>query len=245
MRVASYNVLADAYIRTSYYPGTPPEVLRPERRRTAIAERVARLAADVVCLQEVEPATLAAIAARLPGYAVHAERKRDKPDAVAIVTRRPVRGRAVLAHDDGTGHVALLVAVEDEDRLVGIAAAHVKWDPPGAAVGLAQAEALLDAVAGFTPACAGWILAGDFNAGPDSPLYARARARGWRDAYEGTQAFTCNSSRVPKRIDFLFHDPALVAEPEPLPPIAPDTALPSAVEPSDHLAIAAWFRWRC
>jgi endonuclease/exonuclease/phosphatase family metal-dependent hydrolase len=236
VKVASYNVLADGYIRRSFYPGTAPALLEPARRRAAVAAHVAALDADVVCLQEVEPAMQAAIAARLPGHAVEAEAKRGKPDAVATFVRRPIAARAALAFPDGTGHVALLVVVDHGGRRVGVANTHVKWDPPGAAVGLAQVEALLDWLAGFELDAA--IVAGDFNAAPDSPHYARVRARGFGDAGDGA---TCNSSQVPKRIDFLFHSPALYASAAPLAPLAPDTPLPSETQPSDHLAVAADF----
>jgi endonuclease/exonuclease/phosphatase family metal-dependent hydrolase len=233
MRVVSYNVLADGYVRRSYYPLTPPELLEPGRRRAALVRHILALGADILCLQEVEPATLAAL-----GGAPLVAQKRGKPDAVATLVGRPVAAHAVLEYPDATGHVALLVAVEDGGGLIGVANTHVKWDPPGAAVGVAQVERLCDAVDGFAPACDGWILAGDFNAGPDSALHAAVRARGYRDPFPDA-ACTCNSSQVPKRIDFLFHSPSLVAVAAPLPPLAPDTPLPSATEPSDHLAIAA------
>ncbi len=243
--VASYNVLADGYLRRAYYPLTPPEVLVPERRRAAIAEHVAGLDADVICLQEVEPEALAAIAARLPDREAHQAGKRGRRDAVAIVTRRPALAEQTLVFLDGTGHVALLVAVEEEGRRLGVACTHVKWDPPGARIGVDQAEELMRAVAKAAPACDGWILAGDFNAAPDSELVSRVLAQGWRDAYAGLPAaHTCNSSQVPKRIDYLFHTASLVATPRPLPAIAPDTPLPSPQQPSDHLAIAARLEWR-
>jgi endonuclease/exonuclease/phosphatase family metal-dependent hydrolase len=243
IRVASYNVLADGYIRRSYYPLTPPAILIPEARRARVAERVAGLAADVVCLQEVEPPMLGAIAATLAEHRAEHEGKRGKPDGVATLSRHPVLERHVVEASDGTGHVALLVVLDFDGHRLGIANSHVKWDPPGARVGVAQVEALLDAVAQLP--CDGWILAGDYNADPQSPLAELVRGRGWRDAYANAgSAFTCNSSQVPKRIDFLFHDARLVAEPEPLPGIDSSTALPSAVEPSDHLPIVAGFRFR-
>ena len=131
LRIASYNVLADSYIRRSFYPGTPPSRLDPSRRHPALAAHVAALGADVVCLQEVEPPVLEAIGASLPGYEVHHEPKRGKPDSVATLTRLPAKGRGSVVYADGTGHVALFVVVEHEGRRLGIANTHVKWDPTG------------------------------------------------------------------------------------------------------------------
>jgi endonuclease/exonuclease/phosphatase family metal-dependent hydrolase len=210
-----------------------------------VAEHVERLGADVVCLQEVEEEMLAAIAARLPGHEVHHAPKRGRRDGVATLTRLPVRQRQVVTFLDGTGHVALLAALEDGDRLLGVASAHVKWDPPGARLGVYQARELVTAVERFSPACDGWVLAGDFNAAPESELVEAMLARGWRDAYaHDPGASTCNANQVPRRIDFLFHTASLVAVPEPIPAIAPETPLPSDEQPSDHLAIAARFDWR-
>ncbi|MGA9828697.1 MAG: hypothetical protein WBQ57_10260, partial [Rhodanobacteraceae bacterium] len=52
--IASYNVLADAYVRPDWFPRTSPALLEPGARTAAIAERVAGLGVDIVCLQEVE-----------------------------------------------------------------------------------------------------------------------------------------------------------------------------------------------
>ena len=149
-----------------------------------------------------------------------------------------------MVYANGTGHVALLVVIEHQERLLGVANTHVKWGPPpGAPVSVAQAEALLDALERCEPACAGWVVCGDFNARPDSTLVGLVRARGLRDSYEGQEAFTCNANAEAKRIDFIFHSASLSATPNPLPSITDETVLPSAEEPSDHLAIGAVLAW--
>lgn len=244
LRVVSYNVLADSYIQRTFFPRTPPEILDPSRRHPALAARVAALGGDIVCLQEVEPAVLEVVSAALPDHEVHYEPKRGKPDGIATLIRASAQHRASVVYADGTGHVALLVVIEHEERLLGIANTHLKWGPPpGATVGVAQTEALLDALEHFEPACKGWVVCGDFNARPDSALVRRVRERGLHDSYEAQEAFTCNANAEAKRIDFIFHSPLLSATPLPLRAITEETVLPSAEEPSDHLAIGSVLGW--
>ena len=246
--VVTYNVLADAYIRPRYYPATPPHLLQPGARRGALLERIAGLGADVVCLQEVERATYEAAASRLAGYAAaYARKSGGRPDGCATFSRGQARASRRLEYSDGTGHVALLVSLDLEGRLLGVANSHLKWDPPetppGDQKGLAQIREVLDAIERFEPRCAGWVLCGDFNAEPESVALAEAAGRGWRDAYSGSRAPTCNPNRHAKRIDYLLHTPELQARPAALPALSDDTPMPSDVEPSDHLALMADFDW--
>jgi hypothetical protein len=59
------------------------------------------------------------------------------------------------------------------------------------------------------------------------------------DAYAGREQATCNQNRKAKRMDYIFHTPGLKAEPAKLMEIDDLTPLPSADEPSDHLALVA------
>jgi mRNA deadenylase 3'-5' endonuclease subunit Ccr4 len=90
LSIASYNVLAGAYVRPDRYPRVVPRLLDPSRRTAAVAGRVAGLGADVLCLQEVEPPVLAALAARLEpdGYLPFFAPKGGKPDGCATFVKR-------------------------------------------------------------------------------------------------------------------------------------------------------------
>jgi mRNA deadenylase 3'-5' endonuclease subunit Ccr4 len=88
--VASYNVLADAYIYPEWYPATPPSVLDPSWRQSALVRHLAELSADVLCLQEVEAERFAVFDAHLRplGYSGHYARKGgSKPDGCATFVR--------------------------------------------------------------------------------------------------------------------------------------------------------------
>jgi mRNA deadenylase 3'-5' endonuclease subunit Ccr4 len=256
--VASYNVLATAYIRRRYYPRTPAALLDPGQRIPALAERIEGLGADLLCLQEVDEATFAALAPRLAalGYEGHrAEKGGNRPDGCASFLKtsrfvlRDVRRLAYADADAGaapSGHVALLVVAEHEGRRLGLANTHLKWDAPETAParqwGLRQVRELSAALAAQAPPCEASILCGDLNATPDSAVLAALREAGFADPHDAA-AFTCNSNGVAKKIDYVLHTRGLIASPMPLPPIDDLTPLPSTTQPSDHLALLARFDW--
>lgn len=230
IRVASYNILADAYLRREYYPFTPEAVLDPDRRRKAVVERAAGLDADVLCLQEVDAAAFQAFSARL-GEGRLLRKTGGKPDGCAIFAKgRRVEWRE-HAYSDGTGHVALAAVAEG----IGVATTHLRWDAEGRLAESQLAE-LLDR---WVRPGEAWVVCGDFNAEPGSAALRMALGRGMRDAY--ASGFTCNANRNARRIDFLLHTAGLRAEPAPLDPIDGETPLPSEREPSDHLPISARF----
>jgi mRNA deadenylase 3'-5' endonuclease subunit Ccr4 len=261
--LASYNVLADAYLRRGWYPKVPPELLERRRRRAALLERVAGLGADVLCLQEVEKGALADLAERLRplGYLVHHARKAaGKPDGCATLVRagglavRAVERLAFAdAHDgDGaSGHVALFVTLEHEGRLVCVVNTHVRWDPPGTPAGGGWAPRQLGAILARRSVIGGdaggggpaeWIVCGDLNLRPDSPVLDLLRGAGLRDSHAGQERrHTCFVNGRAVTIDYLWHSPGLRAEPAPLPPLGDDTPLPSPAEPSDHVPVVARF----
>jgi mRNA deadenylase 3'-5' endonuclease subunit Ccr4 len=256
--VVSYNVLADSYINPAWYPGVPPALLARGARTPAIVRRIADLDGDVVCLQEVEADVAAALDNRLGalGYVGHfAPKGGGKPDGCATFVRSraaAVRAARTLAYGDGrgrrpdSGHIALVLLLEWEGRPLAVANTHLKWDPPGTPAadrwGLRQVSQLLAERAALAPGCAAWILCGDFNAGPESDVLGTLEKAGFASAYWGREhEGTCVANGRAKMIDFLCHTPCLTARPLELPRIDDRTALPSELEPSDHLPILAWF----
>ncbi len=259
LSVVSYNVLADAYLRPEWYRQSPAAALDPARRRPALLDHVAAADADVACLQEVEAGLFDALAARLGplGYEGRFLKKGGgKPDGCATFFR-PSRCRLLAEHRwryrDGppgcsdSGHVALVLQLQWACRPLFVANTHVKWDPPDTPAperwGYRQAADFLRRKAEL-PAAA-WVLCGDFNATADGDVLRLLFDAGFADAYaEKTHSFTCVSNGRAKRIDFLLHTRELIANPEGLPPLADDTPLPSAEQPSDHLIIRADLDWR-
>lgn len=238
LTVVSWNVLAAAYVRPEWYPYTPAGLLDPRAREARVVEAVVgHSAADALCLQEIEPSTFGSLVSRLDAFEGHLVQKRGKPDGCAIFVRRSLGTPEFrqLVYGDGTGHVAAAAVVGG----IGIATTHLKWQaadvPVDVRLGRAELTELLDAwVVGDEP----WVVCGDLNADASSPVLEVAFARGLRDGYASLpEAWTCNSNEHKKRIDFILHTRGFDATPKVLPPITDVTPLPSATEPSDHLAI--------
>jgi mRNA deadenylase 3'-5' endonuclease subunit Ccr4 len=260
-RAATYNVLATAYINPQWYKGVPAELLRPERRLPALVRHVEELEADLLCLQEVEDETFAALQRHLTrlGYQGLYEKKgRGKPDGCATffrTARFTPRGIGRLDYhdagrptEDNSGHIALLLGLEHEGHLLGVANTHLRWDRPGTPraeqVGYRQAVALLEACRAFTPRCQAWLLCGDFNRTPEDEVVAMLCAAGFEPAHVTLpQALSCVANGKASVIDYLFHTRQLWARPIAPPALRGDTPLPSAEEPSDHVALVAEFDW--
>lgn len=259
--VATYNVLASTYIRPQRYSRTPSMLLHPLYRISAVTDHVRRLGADIVCLQEVEDDMFGALSAGLreSNFVGHLTKKvQGKADGCATFIRTSSVGwiRSVpLIYDDAapgqptSGHVAQIVVLNVDQRLLGIANTHLKWDPPNTPqddqFGYRQVSQLLQQRHTLAPECSGWIICGDLNTTVGSgPVDALTKAafdfthRAWSDAA------TCVADKKARMIDYLFFDGALRAKALPLPHVTDETPLPSAEEPSDHVAVRAIFEWQ-
>jgi endonuclease/exonuclease/phosphatase family metal-dependent hydrolase len=227
-------------------------VLQPVWRIPALTHRIAALTADIICLQEVEPDKFAALRARLGsmGYASHYERRRGgKLDGCATFYRQEFfdfAGSRVIAYEDGEGDIALVLWLHSGGRALAVANTHVAWEPPDVPFSIERRRRKIRQLLAECKADAhqAWIVCGDMNTTPDSKLIAAFRRAGFEYAHHRlADVYTCNVNGEAKMIDYLFHSPALKAEPEPLPPISDRMPLPSAAEPSDHLPVVARFFW--
>jgi mRNA deadenylase 3'-5' endonuclease subunit Ccr4 len=258
LSIASYNVLADSYVKPEWYPNVDPEILRWDRRKFALAERIARLDADIICLQEVEADAYALIERSLAakGYnGLYAKKGNGKPDGCAIFFRQEglrFAGRYTIYYRDGrrevpdSGHLALIVSFEREWGVINVVTTHLRWGqdykPPEAHIGYWQIRELMDERFKADQTAHAWIVCGDLNAQADSPVVKELLGNGFVDAYAGREQATCNPNGKAKRIDYIFHTSGLRAEPAKIMEIDDLTPLPSADEPSDHLAVMATFR---
>ncbi|HKQ74821.1 MAG TPA: endonuclease/exonuclease/phosphatase family protein [Blastocatellia bacterium] len=256
-RIASYNVLADSYVKPQWYPNVDPEVLRWDRRKFALAERVLRLDADIICLQEVETDAYALIEHRLGAKAyegVYAKKGCDKPDGCAMFFRpgelRFLGSETIYYRDSlrgvpDSGHLALIISFESEWGVIRVATTHLRWGqedmPPEEHIGYLQIRELISNHFKPDRTAEAWVVCGDLNVRPDNPVVKELISSGFLDAYAGREQATCNPNGRAKRIDYIFHTSGLRAEPSRIMEIDDLTPLPNPDEPSDHLAIMATF----
>ncbi len=252
---ATYNILADAYVRPDRYRNCLPEALEPRRRRALLLDRIAALDVDLLLLQEVEPAAHQAIAQRLEGHVgVYAQRQ-GRPDGASIFVRRArmsLDRHEILhyrAHASGDDQLALLGHLRVGERRLLVASTHLQWCPDSTPsdqhVGRAQLIELLDHVQAHG-ADASWILAGDLNATSNSCVLAAASERGLLLSARAQRPWdTCNANARPRKLDYLLIQAGGGLEPHPgtLPKLGRDTALPSLDEPSDHLPLRVDYRF--
>ena len=258
--VATYNVLANAYANRAWYRRTPSMVLNPAWRVPALVEHISALKTDVLCLQEVEPDVFATLRASLAPsrYNVQYARKSgDHPDGVAIFYHREKfelvsASRFIFADQEGaapdSGYIALTAILRAPEGVIGVINTHLLWDPPGTPPesrrGYRQARQLLAEWAKIAGSAGAWILAGDFNVTPDNALVGMIRQAGLDYAHRASEnGATCNVHGDARMIDYIFYSHPLCSKPEAITPVHDLTVLPSAQQPSDHVAIVARFSW--
>lgn len=254
--VASYNILADRYLNPAWYPTVEPRYLDPRQRHPALVERIAGLAADALCLQEVEPPVFDLLSKQLvpKGYEGHyAIKGGGKPDGCATFLKKDalsLRSIRTLLYADGqggqadSGHIALIALVEHQGHQLALANTHLRWDPPGTPdelqLGLRQVRQLLAARAQLAAGVTSWILGGDLNVTAESAVVRALVSAGWVDSYAAKPTMkTCVANGQARRIDYLFHSPDLQTRVADLPFIDHQSSLPSLGEPSDHLPLLA------
>lgn len=253
--LASWNVLADAYLRPAWYGGVDPARLDPAWRGPAVVRRAAGLRADVLCLQEVEAARFEALQTALQplGHEGRLLLKTGRPDGCATFVRAPLRLLASreLRYPDGlaeqgeAGHVALLLVLEHEGRRLGVANTHLRWAAPDLPssehIGVRQAGFLREALA-QEPGVEAWVVCGDLNAAPGSDVLSVLTGCGLVDPWgQGPAPPTCVANARARRIDYVLHAASLRARPWPVPPLEDATLLPAREEPSDHVPIGVSF----
>jgi mRNA deadenylase 3'-5' endonuclease subunit Ccr4 len=246
--VASYNVLANAYIKPNYYPACDPKDLEWRVREPRLITRIEGLDADVICLQEVELGFFHSLDAclRTRGYTGRwAHKGQGKPDGCATFVRTALGSvrweiwELEGPDDKPSGHVVLAAHL---DRGSGpfVANTHLKWDPAavtvGGQVGYAQARDLVIVMRSWPKT----IVCGDFNATPDHETLKLFTSMGYLDPHPPT-CTTFNSDARPRKLDYILHRTDLQARPLPSNILTSTTIVPSASEPSDHAPLIAEF----
>jgi mRNA deadenylase 3'-5' endonuclease subunit Ccr4 len=257
--LATWNILATAYIRPSFYPNTPRQILDPAWRIPALVLHAQGLGADILCLQEVEAEVFAALQAGLAGLGyigTYARKGGNRPDGCATFFRSDCFTLATdtrTAYSDGgglanSGHIAQFLRLDRQGKRLDVVNTHLKWDPPDTPPerqwAYRQICQVLDVLRPEAASSTGQIVCGDFNVLPQSDVVEALRRAGFDYAHRECRGIcTCNSNGQPKLIDYLFYSGSLRATPLLPASIDAGTPLPSADQPSDHLPLIAQFDW--
>jgi endonuclease/exonuclease/phosphatase family metal-dependent hydrolase len=243
MRLATWNVLADAYVRPDWYRAVPPELLNPALRLAQVCARASAIEADLLCLQEVDARTAGALEVTLGAQGYRGRwlpKANGRPDGCAIFWRSlDVRDEAALVYPDGSGHVAQSAGFDH----VRVITTHLKWDAPDSPLetrwGMRQVDALLTSLLGETRPV---IVCGDFNVRADDPVMARLAQAGLRDVFEGAdRPHTCVANGRSAKIDHVVTSVQNARPSAAQVDVCGLTALPVADEPSDHVPLVIEF----
>ncbi|KAF6003517.1 hypothetical protein F1559_001682 [Cyanidiococcus yangmingshanensis] len=187
-RVASYNVLAQTYIRSELFPYCPRGSLRSRQRIPKLLNEIGSLEADLLCLQEVDfyESALENFLSREGYVSVFRKRPGRKADGCCIAfrgSRFEVLSCADWCYDTLTSKYGnqrrlrrnnIGMAVVLRDNYSGVCfvlgTTHMLWDPLDPDVKVLQAADFvgraLEVARGFgTPFI---VLAGDLNSTPES-----------------------------------------------------------------------------
>lgn len=180
LRLATFNVLAIAYLDYGTYSPQALEFLRSERRIPALLKLLRGIQADVIALQEVERDLMEALKSDSTWDVFGVNKTGGKPDGLALLVRRTVRvvkGGHYGFHD-GTDHVWQWIQVGD----IFIVNIHLKYSPEDAAVhdGVRQMSDVLGWLAG-RPA----VIMGDCNGRPGGRVRKTLEIGGFVNAWGG------------------------------------------------------------
>lgn len=178
LRLASFNVLAVAYLNHGTYTPGAITLLRGPERVPRLVQTIENLGADIIGLQEVETSLVSALSATQKWHLLWTRKSGDKPDGCLLMVRR---GIGMFKFDDmtfpdGTGHVMQSVEIGG----VTIVNTHLKWSPEQSKrhFGVEQAQTVIGHLQN-RPA----VVMGDCNGRPGGRVRALFDENGFCNAW--------------------------------------------------------------
>ena len=130
VRVASFNVLAVAYLDHGTYTPEALALLRSDGRIPRLLQYIDSVGADVIGLQEVERPLVVALRETGEWQVYWTAKRRNMPDGCVLLVRKGIDAKSfdVMAYPDGTGHVLQSL------RIGGVlfVNTHIIWSPEDA-----------------------------------------------------------------------------------------------------------------
>jgi endonuclease/exonuclease/phosphatase family metal-dependent hydrolase len=246
-RLATWNVLADAYLDPLRYARTASYLRSPGARtgllRDKVLEMIERLRLDVVCLQEVDPTMFSAMlkALRPDGWEpLWSPKTHDVEEGCLTL----VSGEWSLAaweprpYVRTPGNLAQKMVLSRGTSEIVVYNTHFRWAPDHGATCLAQAAEL----ATWTRSDHGvTLVVGDLNAPPKTPAITRLAEAGFCDAHSDPRLRTAVFDHSgPLRLDYILVRNAAAAPLAATNVTVNDTdPFPSPYMASDHIPLAA------
>mgnify|MGYP001361051128 CR=1 FL=1 len=175
MRLATFNVLADAYTGYGDYSHVNAELMKPGARLNHLSHQINNLAADVIGIQEADRTLVEIFEDDENWQSFWTPKGRNKPDGCLTLVKNGVEVTDHGAHlyDDETGHVFQLTRVGG----VAIANTHIKWAPEDHRhhIGVSQTQELLTSLNNYDTA----VILADCNGRPDGRVQTMIEKAGF------------------------------------------------------------------
>ena len=146
MRLATFNVLADAYTSYGDYSHATPELMQPGARLDHLSQQINSLGADVIGLQEADKSLVEVFEDDNNWRSFWTPKGRNKPDGCLTLVKSNLEVADHKSHlyNDASGHVFQLTRVGG----IAIANTHIKWAPEDDRnhIGVSQTQELLTAL---------------------------------------------------------------------------------------------------
>ncbi len=254
LKILTYNVLADVYLLPERYPDSPHDCIEFSWRTQALISKIVSLDADLICLQEVEPALFEALRGSLEplGYRGWLELSGGNgTEGCAIFYRARLMTLKLPSRFDfpekpGTSpcrRLAQIALFDAGGQSVAVVNTHLQWDTPttarSACRSVHQVVSLLEELGTMAPALP-TIICGDFNTEADSQTVRELLERGYQFSHAGdAMGPTCRANGKCRMIDFIFHTSGISAFPSLIEPIDSSIPMPGLEHPSDHVPVVA------
>lgn len=197
MRVASFNVLADAFTGYGDYSHADPALMQPGARLDYLVRQINGFDADMIGLQEADRALFDAFADDTDWQALWTPKGRQKPDGCLTLVKKGLRinDHREFWYDDGSGHVFQITRIGQ----LAIANTHIKWSPAEDPrhIGVSQTRELLATLGDHNPA----LILADCNDRPGGPVRALVKDAGFEDVGGATPTSLVNGEAI--AIDLL------------------------------------------
>lgn len=192
LRVATFNVLADAYIGYGDYSYVDPNLLANGARTPGLLRVIEDLGVDVIGLQEVEAPLRDALEDTGNWQSFWTPKGRNKLDGCLTLVRHGVDVDDFHSRyfSDESGHVMQMLRIGQTV----LANTHIKWAPmddPNHA-GVYQTQELLHQIDSEQPA----VILGDYNDQPGGPVRELVRNAGFVNVYKDEATAFVNKGAV-------------------------------------------------